>query len=91
MDSTEVIVRLRGVKKSFGDHVVLDGISLDVWPGETVCILGGSGAGKSTILRLILGLIQPNGGQILVRGQDVTDTGAPISVPVGDGTLGRHG
>jgi phospholipid/cholesterol/gamma-HCH transport system ATP-binding protein len=65
------LISLRDLDLRFAEHVVLDGISLDVWPGETVCILGGSGAGKSTILRLILGLIQPNGGEILVRGQDV--------------------
>lgn len=67
----EPLISLRDLDLRFSGHVVLDGISLDIWPGETVCILGGSGAGKSTILRLILGLIQPNGGQILVRGQDV--------------------
>ncbi len=67
----EPLISLRDLDLRFGDHVVLDGISLDVWPGETVCILGGSGAGKSTILRLILGLIKPNGGEILVRGRDV--------------------
>ena len=65
------LISLRDLDLRFAEHVVLDGIALDVWPGETVCILGGSGAGKSTILRLTLGLIQPNGGQILVRGQDV--------------------
>ena len=70
-EAGEPLISLRDLDLRFAEHVVLDGISLDVWPGETVCILGGSGAGKSTILRLILGLIQPNGGQILVRGQDV--------------------
>jgi phospholipid/cholesterol/gamma-HCH transport system ATP-binding protein len=70
-EAGEPLISLRDLDLRFAGHVVLDGISLDVWPGETVCILGGSGAGKSTILRLILGLIQPNGGQILVRGQDV--------------------
>jgi len=65
------VISLRDLSLLFGDHVVLDEISLDVNPGETVCILGGSGAGKSTILRLILGLIRPDGGKILVRGEDV--------------------
>jgi phospholipid/cholesterol/gamma-HCH transport system ATP-binding protein len=69
--SDDPLISLKDLDLRFGDHVVLDGISLDVWSGETVCILGGSGAGKSTILRLILGLIKPNGGQILVRGRDV--------------------
>ena len=70
-DSGSPVISLQDLSLHFGDHVVLDAISLDVWSGETVCILGGSGAGKSTILRLILGLIRPDGGQILVRGDDV--------------------
>ncbi len=70
-DSGSPVISLQELSLYFGDHVVLDAISLDVWSGETVCILGGSGAGKSTILRLILGLIRPDGGQILVRGEDV--------------------
>ena len=65
------VISLQDLSLFFGDHVVLDEISLDVWSGETVCILGGSGAGKSTILRLILGLIGPDGGRILVRDEDV--------------------
>ena len=65
------VISLQDLALYFGDHVVLDGISLDVTSGETVCILGGSGAGKSTILRLILGLIRPDGGRIIVRGEDV--------------------
>lgn len=65
------VISLQELSLYFGDHVVLDGISLDVTAGETVCILGGSGAGKSTILRLILGLIRPDGGRIIVRGEDV--------------------
>ena len=65
------VISLQDLSLYFGDHVVLDGISLDVTSGETVCILGGSGAGKSTILRLILGLIRPDGGRIIVRGEDV--------------------
>jgi len=67
----EPVIVLRDLVLRFGEHTVLDGVSLDVAPGETVCILGGSGAGKSTILRLILGLTPPDAGEILVRGQNV--------------------
>ena len=67
----EPVIALRDLVLRFGDHTVLDGVSLDVAAGETVCILGGSGAGKSTILRLILGLTPPDEGRILVRGQNV--------------------
>lgn len=67
----EPVIELRGVRLSFGGRPVLDGIDLVVDPGETVCILGGSGAGKSTVLRLILGLIQPNEGEIFVNGREM--------------------
>jgi len=66
------VIQLRGVRLSFGGRPVLDGIDLEVEPRETVCILGGSGAGKSTVLRLILGLIQPDEGQIIVNGRDMS-------------------
>ncbi|MDH3427648.1 MAG: ABC transporter ATP-binding protein [Gemmatimonadota bacterium] len=66
------IIELRRVRLTFGDRVVLGGIDLAVAERETVCVLGGSGAGKSTILRLILGLIQPDAGEILVRGRDLS-------------------
>jgi phospholipid/cholesterol/gamma-HCH transport system ATP-binding protein len=66
------VIQLRGVRLSFGGRPVLDGIDLVVEPRETVCILGGSGAGKSTVLRLILGLIQPDEGQIIVNGRDMS-------------------
>lgn len=69
---TDPVIQLRGVRLSFGGRAVLDGIDLEVEPRETVCILGGSGAGKSTVLRLILGLIQPDEGQIIVNGRDMS-------------------
>ena len=68
------IIELRRVRLTFGDRVVLGGIDLAVAERETVCVLGGSGAGKSTILRLILGLIQPDAGEILVRGRDLSQS-----------------
>lgn len=69
--SAPPLISIQDLSLSFGDHPVLDSISLDVHEGETVCVLGGSGAGKSTILRLILGLIRPDSGRILVRDEDV--------------------
>jgi len=64
-------VELRDVWLSFGDHEVLRGISFDVRSGETLCILGGSGVGKSTILRLILRLLTPDRGEVLIEGRDI--------------------
>jgi len=59
------------VSKSFGDLVVLDEISFHVDPGETLCILGRSGVGKSVTLQLIMGFLKPDCGKILVVGQDI--------------------
>lgn len=64
-------VALEGLELAFDDRVVLDGISFEVDPGETLSILGGSGAGKSTILRCILLLTYPDAGRVWVLGHDV--------------------
>jgi len=69
-------IRLRGVHKSFGPKVVLDGIDLDVGRGESVVIIGGSGVGKSVTLKCVLGLLTPDAGTIEVDGVDVTRIGA---------------
>jgi len=56
---------------AFGDHEVLRGISFVVHRGETLCVLGGSGVGKSTVLRLILRLLTPDRGEVLIEGRDI--------------------
>ncbi len=63
-------ISLRGVHKSFKGHKVLDDISLDILPGESHIIIGLSGAGKSVLLKCILGLIRPDSGSILINGED---------------------
>ncbi len=67
------VVELDDLFLSFGDHTVLKGVSLDLHRGETLSVLGGSGAGKSTILRLILGLSLPDSGEVRVEGQDIAN------------------
>jgi len=67
------MIEFQNVTKSFDDEVVLRNISFRVNRGETLIILGESGSGKSTILKLILGLIKPDTGRIIVEDQDVTD------------------
>jgi sulfonate transport system ATP-binding protein len=62
-------LRLEGLRKSFGVTTVLQGIDLDILPGEFVAIVGRSGCGKSTMLRLIAGLNQPSAGGIFLNGQ----------------------
>ena len=69
------MIEFRNVTKAFDDDVVLRSISFRISRGETKIILGASGSGKSTILKLILGLIKPDDGQILVDGQDITRMG----------------
>ena len=68
----EEIVELRDVWLSFGDKDVLRGITLGVARRETLCILGGSGVGKSTVLRLILRLLLPDRGEVLIEGRDIS-------------------
>lgn len=69
-------VELRHVSKAFGDRRVLDDVSLVVPPGRAICILGRSGTGKSVTLKHIVGLLQPDAGQVLVEGEDITTLGA---------------
>lgn len=64
-------IQIRGLKKTFGDKVILDGVDLDIGRGESVLVIGGSGSGKSVLLKCILGLLHPDGGSILVDGQEV--------------------
>lgn len=68
----EPIISFKGVKKTFGGVRVLDGMDLDIFPGETITIIGGSGSGKSVTLKLLLGLIAPDAGKIFFKGNDVT-------------------
>jgi phospholipid/cholesterol/gamma-HCH transport system ATP-binding protein len=65
------MIELRGVRKRFGEQVVLDGVDFTVNDGETVALLGPSGTGKSVLLKHINGLIHPDSGKILVDGLDV--------------------
>jgi phospholipid/cholesterol/gamma-HCH transport system ATP-binding protein len=64
-------IRIRGLVKRFGEKLVLDGIDLDVMPRTSMVIIGGSGSGKSVLLKCILGLIEPDGGTVEIDGEDV--------------------
>ncbi|NNE65770.1 MAG: ATP-binding cassette domain-containing protein, partial [Pyrinomonadaceae bacterium] len=65
-------IEFRNVRLAFDDRKILDDISFKVRKGETKIILGRSGSGKSTTIRLILGLLRPDDGEILIDGEDVT-------------------
>jgi phospholipid/cholesterol/gamma-HCH transport system ATP-binding protein len=69
------VIELVGVKKSFGKHVVLDGVDLTVAQGETLALLGPSGTGKSVLLKHIIGLLKPDAGAVVVDGLLVASLG----------------
>jgi iron(III) transport system ATP-binding protein len=71
-------VRARGLKRRFGDVIAVDGVDLDVLPGEMMTVLGPSGCGKTTVLRLIAGLDTPDEGTIDIGGRRVAGTGASV-------------
>ena len=72
-DRPQPYIEFRNVFKAFGSHVVLDDVSFDVLPGETVCILGRSGVGKSVSLHCIMGFLKPDAGRVIVAYEDVTN------------------
>ena len=65
-------VELRGVKKRFGRKVVLDGVDLAIEKGQSLVVIGGSGTGKSVMIKSVLGILRPEAGQIFVDGVEVT-------------------
>ena len=68
------MIELRGIRKSFGPKTVLDGVDLRIESGRSMVVIGGSGTGKSVLLKCILGLIEPDSGTILLDGRDVRET-----------------
>ena len=70
-------IEFKDVSKAFGDHKVLDHVNFDVMPGETICILGRSGVGKSVALHNIMGFLKPDEGRVIVAYEDITDYAEP--------------
>jgi phospholipid/cholesterol/gamma-HCH transport system ATP-binding protein len=68
-------IRIRGLVKRFGEKIVLDGVDLDVMSGTSMVVIGGSGSGKSVLLKCVLGLVRPDAGVIEVNGVDVLGGG----------------
>ena len=79
MSEDDVIVRIKDLRKSYGDLEVLRGIDIDVHRGEVVVVLGPSGSGKSTMLRCVNLLEKPTSGQIIFEGADITAKGVDIN------------
>lgn len=64
-------IEFRHICKSYGDKSVLDGFNLSVEKGEFVTVIGSSGCGKTTVLKLVNGLLKPDSGKILIDGEDI--------------------
>ena len=71
IDTNDIVISIRGLQKSFGEHQVLKNINLDVYRGENVVVLGRSASGKSVLIKIIAGLMYPDKGKINVLGKDV--------------------
>lgn len=72
------VLQAEGVAKSYGGRKILENVSISLGPGELVCLVGVSGAGKTTLFNILSGLERPDGGRVLLNGRDVT--GAPGQV-----------
>ena len=68
----EALLRLESVDTYYGQIHILQGLSLQVMPGELVCLLGGNASGKSTTLKTVLGIVQPRNGTVRFEGEDIT-------------------
>ena len=80
METNDVIISTRGLRKAFGKIDVLKGIDVDIHKGEVVCVIGASGSGKSTFLRCLNLLEKPTGGSILFNGVDLTSTKVDLNL-----------
>jgi phospholipid/cholesterol/gamma-HCH transport system ATP-binding protein len=72
-DEQAPMIEYVGVRKAFGDRVIIESLDLKIRRGETMCIIGRSGTGKSVSLKALMGLLRPDAGRILIQGRDVTD------------------
>ena len=70
MNKNEPVIKIRKLKVAFGSKVVLNEIDLDVIPGETLAVIGPSGTGKSTVLKVLTGLLHPTSGSVVINGQE---------------------
>jgi len=70
MNNNEPVIKVRKLKIAFGSKVVLDEIDLDLYPGETLAVIGPSGTGKSTVLKVLTGLLAPTSGSVVIEGQE---------------------
>jgi ABC-type sugar transport system ATPase subunit len=80
-------IRLRNIKKTFGHVVALDGVDLDVCPGEVTALVGDNGAGKSTLIKIISGVLYPDEGEISLNGKTYRHLTPPVAIELGISTV----
>ncbi|MEG4998389.1 ABC transporter ATP-binding protein [Microcoleus sp. B4-D4] len=83
----EPLIELKGISKSFGQNQILDRVDLNIYRGEALAIIGPSGTGKSTILRIIAGLLAPDAGEVVVQGQRRVGWVDDVADPIGIGMV----
>lgn len=86
-DDFETLIELKGISKSFGSSVILDNVDLNIHKGQALAIIGPSGTGKSTILRIIAGLLKPDAGQVYINGYKRKGWVDDIRDPIGIGMV----
>lgn len=69
----KTVIEFKNIKKAYDDHVIIDGFNLSIKKGEFITIIGSSGCGKTTVLKMVNGLIQPTSGDIFVDGENIRD------------------
>jgi len=79
-DNLSPLIQVKNLEKHFGDHKVLNGITVDINKGEVVCVIGPSGSGKSTFLRCLNRLDEPTGGEIIFDGENICDPHSDIDL-----------
>ena len=84
------VAAVRDITKRFPGVTANDGISIEFWPGEIHVLLGENGAGKSTLIGILAGMLQPDGGEILIKGQPVRIASPRASLELGIGTVFQH-
>lgn len=70
-EKNQIVISVKNVTKRFGERTILNGVSLDIYEGETLVVMGGSGCGKSTFLRHLIGSIRPDEGEVWMFGKDI--------------------
>jgi heme ABC exporter ATP-binding subunit CcmA len=86
----EPLIRVSGLRKVFGRHRVLEGLTLDVHAGEAVALLGANGAGKTTLLKILATLVRPTRGAVMVAGHDAVTDAEPVRRAIGLVAHGAH-